>query len=190
MLCCSSFAEEYMMMFLNPCHLSRTLPLYCHESYPPVTLLTKRDPQPYSHGRVCDGHADLSELGSPRLPVRFYLSGSIQDSRFKITLFKKKYIYIFFNNIFHLDVHYVCMLVQRFEPQGRRFTNFRYYYYLIREIKTWLNTLQSSQYAYHASSFPKRHLKPSLCLLLFIRQYSRFKIQDYFIISSEKLKRG
>ena len=35
----------------------------------------------------------------------------------------------FFDNIFHLDVHHVCMLVQRFEPQGRRFTNFHYYYY-------------------------------------------------------------
>ena len=34
----------------------------------------------------------------------------------------------FFDNIFHLDVHYVCMLVQRFEPHGRRFTNFHYYY--------------------------------------------------------------
>ena len=32
-------------------------------------------------------------------------------------------------NILHLDVRYVCMLVQRFEPQGRRFTNFHYYYY-------------------------------------------------------------
>ena len=29
-------------------------------------------------------------------------------------------------NIFHLDVHYVCMLVQHFELQGRRFTNFHY----------------------------------------------------------------
>ena len=37
--------------------------------------------------------------------------------------------FFFFDNIFHLDVHYVCMLVQRFEPQGRRFTNFHYYYY-------------------------------------------------------------
>ena len=38
-------------------------------------------------------------------------------------------MYIFIN-VFHLDVHYVCypMLVQRFEPQGRRFTNFHYYY--------------------------------------------------------------
>ena len=33
------------------------------------------------------------------------------------------------DKIFHLDVHYVCVLVQRFEPQGRRFTNFHYYYY-------------------------------------------------------------
>ena len=24
----------------------------------------------------------------------------------------------FLDNIFYLDVHYVCMLVQRFEPQG------------------------------------------------------------------------
>ena len=38
------------------------------------------------------------------------------------------YIFIFGDNIFHLDVHYVCMLVQLFEPQGRRFTNFHYYY--------------------------------------------------------------
>ena len=35
----------------------------------------------------------------------------------------------FLDNIFHLDVHYVCMFVQHFEPQGRRFTNFHYYYY-------------------------------------------------------------
>ena len=44
-------------------------------------------------------------------------------------------IYIFFGGgggiFFHLDVHYVCMLVQRFEPQGRRFANFCYYYYLL-----------------------------------------------------------
>ena len=38
-------------------------------------------------------------------------------------------LFFFFYNIFHLDVHYVCMLVQRFQPQGRRFTNFHYYYY-------------------------------------------------------------
>ena len=31
------------------------------------------------------------------------------------------YIYIFLKIIFHVDIHYVCMLVQRFEPQGRRF---------------------------------------------------------------------
>ena len=34
--------------------------------------------------------------------------------------------FLFLDNIFHLDVHYVCMLVQRFEPQGRRFTNVHY----------------------------------------------------------------
>ena len=34
------------------------------------------------------------------------------------------------DNIFHLDVHYVCMLVQCFETQGRPFTIFHYYYYL------------------------------------------------------------
>ena len=38
-------------------------------------------------------------------------------------------------SIFHLDVHYVCMLVQRFEPQGRSFTNFHYYYYLYKAFK-------------------------------------------------------
>ena len=35
----------------------------------------------------------------------------------------------FFDNIFHLDVHYLYMLVQYFEPQGRRFINLHYYYY-------------------------------------------------------------
>ena len=35
--------------------------------------------------------------------------------------------YIYWN--IYLDVHYVCMLVQRFEPQGRRFTHFHYYYW-------------------------------------------------------------
>ena len=38
-------------------------------------------------------------------------------------------MFIFWDTIFHLDVHYVCMFVQRFEPQGRRFTNFHYYYH-------------------------------------------------------------
>ena len=32
------------------------------------------------------------------------------------------FIFYFFDSIFHLDVQYVCMLVQRF-------TNFHYYYY-------------------------------------------------------------
>ena len=39
------------------------------------------------------------------------------------------HLFCFGDNIFHLDVHYVCILVQRFEPQGRPFTNFHYYYY-------------------------------------------------------------
>ena len=42
-----------------------------------------------------------------------------------------------FYNIFHLDVHYVCMLVQSFEPQGRRFTNFHYYYYYYFPKSLW-----------------------------------------------------
>ena len=33
------------------------------------------------------------------------------------------YIKNCFDNIFHLDIHYVCMLVLRFEPHGRCFTN-------------------------------------------------------------------
>ena len=44
----------------------------------------------------------------------------------------KTLVDIFFfssDNIFHLDVHYMCKPVHRFEPQGRRFTNFHYYYY-------------------------------------------------------------
>ena len=34
------------------------------------------------------------------------------------------------DKVYHLDIHCMCyiMLVQRFEPQGRRFTNFHYYY--------------------------------------------------------------
>ena len=39
-----------------------------------------------------------------------------------------QFFVVVFDDIFHLDVHYVCMLVQCFEPQGRRFTNFHYYY--------------------------------------------------------------
>ena len=47
------------------------------------------------------------------------------------------YYYLFiFDTVFHLDVHYVCMLVQRFEPQGRRFTNFHYYYYYLLLFST------------------------------------------------------
>ena len=34
---------------------------------------------------------------------------------------------LFWDKIFYLDVHSVCLLVERVEPQGRRFTNFHYY---------------------------------------------------------------
>ena len=34
------------------------------------------------------------------------------------------FFFFFLDTIFHLDVHYVCTLVQRFEPQGRRFDKF------------------------------------------------------------------
>ena len=37
------------------------------------------------------------------------------------------FLLFLFYNIFHLDAHYVCMLVQHFELQGRRFTKFHYY---------------------------------------------------------------
>ena len=33
------------------------------------------------------------------------------------------------------------MLVQRFEPQGRRFTNFPYYYIQMCDMKTWISLL-------------------------------------------------
>ena len=46
-----------------------------------------------------------------------------------ISLKKKK-----MDNIFHLDVHYVCMLVQHFVSQGRRFTDFHYYYHIYKII--------------------------------------------------------
>ena len=49
-------------------------------------------------------------------------------------------LFLFIYNIFHLDVHYVCMLVQRFEPQGRRFTNFHYYYYSLSLSLTYTHT--------------------------------------------------
>ena len=40
-------------------------------------------------------------------------------------------VFVIADNIFHLNVHYVCytMLVQHSELQGMRFTNFHYYYY-------------------------------------------------------------
>ena len=38
------------------------------------------------------------------------------------------FFFFFFDNIFHLNIHYVCMFVQHFEPQGRCFTSFHYYY--------------------------------------------------------------
>ena len=44
------------------------------------------------------------------------------------TLVNIFFVCFVFDSICHLDVHYVCMLVQRFEPHGRRFTNFHYYY--------------------------------------------------------------
>ena len=42
------------------------------------------------------------------------------------------------DNIFHLDVHYVCyvtMFVQRFQPRGRRSTNVHEYYYFGRQMR-------------------------------------------------------
>ena len=49
------------------------------------------------------------------------------------------FLCVFFGYIFHLrDVHYVCMLVQCFEPQGGRFTNFRYYYYWSQLPNFWV----------------------------------------------------
>ena len=49
----------------------------------------------------------------------------------------------FLYNIFRLDVHYVCMLVQRFELQGRRFTNFHYYYYCVAHPQVVCNCAQA-----------------------------------------------
>ena len=50
-------------------------------------------------------------------------------------------------NIFHLDVHYVCyiMLVRRFEPRGRCFTNFHYYYLRARNGSTYGHVFVTSK---------------------------------------------
>ena len=55
------------------------------------------------------------------------------------------YILLLFDNIFHLDVHYVCMLVQCFEPQGRRFTNFHGYYYYVYDSGIYTHTYKHAQ---------------------------------------------
>ena len=66
-------------------------------------------------------------------------------------------IYTFFklfgvDNIFNLDAHYVCTFVQRFEPQGRRFTNFHHYYYStlrpITSAESWEKTLEEKVTSY------------------------------------------
>ena len=63
---------------------------------------------------------------------------------FCIAMHETLLISFFIYNIFHLDVHYVRMLVQRFELQGSGFTNFRYYYntiwWKIGFQFFWLNT--------------------------------------------------
>ena len=40
------------------------------------------------------------------------------------------YIHNFGGITFSISMYIMCVLVQRFEPQGRRFTNFHYYYYI------------------------------------------------------------
>ena len=86
----------------------------------------------------------MPKLGFPPPPPHIHLSAPrIFNAQmcvcvcvciFCIIMLEHLSIYtFFFDNIFHLDVHYVCMLVQRFEPQGRRFTNFDYYYYWLTD---------------------------------------------------------
>ena len=48
---------------------------------------------------------------------------------FPLELELKLNVQTHFLKTFSICVHYVCLLVQRFEPQGRRFTNFHYYYF-------------------------------------------------------------
>ena len=67
-------------------------------------------------------HLEQSPPRHQALCYSLFLQKPTQDIVFKNPC---RYLFSsFFDNIFHLDVHYVCMLVQRFEPQGRRFTNF------------------------------------------------------------------
>ena len=71
-----------------------------------------------------------------------------------------KTFFVFLDNILHLDVHYVCLLVQHFEPQGRRFTNFHYYYY---------NGLEKS----HSSvGYTRTYLGSKLQLKTYFRPFS------------------
>ena len=51
------------------------------------------------------------------------------------------FLYIYIYNIFHLDIHYVCMLVQRFEPQGRRFQKNQLLLLLNKELTSFVFAL-------------------------------------------------
>jgi len=55
------------------------------------------------------------------------------------------------DNIFHLDVHYVCytMLVRRFEPQGRRFTSSHHHHHHHHHHIIIIITSSSSSHHHH-----------------------------------------
>ena len=79
------------------------------------------------------GHSQLTFLFSQYLlshiVLHFYQSIQCGCGCASLAQHLKSLVNIFFfDNIFHLHVHYVCLLVQHFEPQGRCFTNFRCYY--------------------------------------------------------------
>ena len=51
---------------------------------------------------------------------------------FCIDFFNFKFFVVFIT--FSISMYIICMLVQRFEPQGRRFTTFHYYYYQLSQL--------------------------------------------------------
>ena len=77
------------------------------------------------------------------------------------------------------NVHYVChiMLVQRFEPQGMRFTNFHYYYYTVvgRPSLRWHLTLGVCKLPVYRTSSHLDHI----CLCVNTHQLFRYLSRTY-----------
>ena len=103
--------------------------------------------------RLCSSYYVATCLS--RLVVSGIEETSAIVDRFRPLLsFRLLFFFKFFaHKIFHLDVHYVfyVKLVQRFEPQGRRFTNFHHCHYYYVTVARSLSL----------SVFRARHIRPS-----------------------------